>query len=453
MLREVLSEAVAAVADGLHLAVIRLGKGDIVLWRVRRDSFGVPRAVRSALPSGPEAAWEAARAVDGYGMVILVSASLEETETQQFLALFREIRTDLQHFLCAEGFTELLREAVSYDPLTQMYELVTLRGAPEGGFELEATPLFPVGARRGEEVRLTLRFRSGQEAPPVLALVASARDTRMFRPLTVLSAPVRSGVYRVTAQLLRPGVGRFDGLPAPLTRETRSWAELTAAIPERAGPPRSATGHLICAVETSVPDAEPERLTERIARVRQLLTGAVDAEDLRVSLVSYGAHRFVWGVPEPALPVWCWEEHPENALARLDELAAEGPQDDAYPSAAEVECVLAAVSGLLEERAETRAAALLFVGDRSPFPHRIHHSGVLPCPRRHDWRRFLADLRGRPGTRIAAICDSEETPEFWEELSDGPVFGLDAVDLAALRSSLGLPLPARGLPFPLVETE
>lgn len=465
LLREALGEAVARLPDGRDLAVVQIGKSEIFLWKVYRDSLGVPRTKRRTVLRAPG---EAGQPLEGIVYDILdnvqesqalfsVEDSAPGSAPWKVLDGVRRSGAALRDFTCPAPFVDLLREVLAEDPLTRMYELVTLRRTSGGGAEMQTTPLFPVGAQRGETTPLTLRFVSGPPGPPALALVASAQHTQAFGLLSVLSGPVGSGVHTVTAELVRPGRVRFEGLPAPLAEDPRSWNELVSCLPERLEPARPRTGHLVCAVETSVPAADPERLKERIARVRQLLAGLADAPDApRVSLLSYGSHRFAWGVPEQEPPVWCWEGGPEDVLERLDRLAARGPQTESPQRAAEVECALAVIGDRLERSDGTGRTTLLFVGERSPFPRRNQVSGLLPCPRRRDWRLLAGDLRERLGAGFAAICDDhdeEDPPEFWTEFSDGPLFGLDAVDLGALRAALGLSTSARGLPFPLVETE
>ena len=61
-----------------------------------------------------------------------------------------------------------------------------------------------------------------------------ARDGPQVSGLvSMASAKLPPGTYTVTATLRRPGTVSFDGLPAPLRKDTRSWAELCATVPGR----------------------------------------------------------------------------------------------------------------------------------------------------------------------------------------------------------------------------
>ena len=150
-------------------------------------------------------------------------------------------------------------------PSSLWYELVLLRRRRSGRLEFTAQQLFLPEARRGDTRQFTVRCEPSDDNGTVFAV--AARDAAFeFQLVSMASAKVPPGTYRLIATLLRPGRVRFDGLPVKLRTDPRDWLDVLAEVPERLdayGP-----SHLIVAVECCGTDAQVEA---RIDRAGQLL--------------------------------------------------------------------------------------------------------------------------------------------------------------------------------------
>ncbi len=103
----------------------------------------------------------------------------------------------------------------------------------------------------------------------------AARNAELdFQLLSMKSSRIQPGTYTVTATLSRPGSVRFTGLPAPVRDDPRSWLDILAVVPGRAGNSTSRTRPtLIVAVEVC---GTPDELREHghPDRARQLVREA-----------------------------------------------------------------------------------------------------------------------------------------------------------------------------------
>ncbi|WP_179278619.1 hypothetical protein [Actinomadura mexicana] len=368
--------------------------------------------------------------------------------------------------------TELLREVIAEEPLSQSYELVTVREAGSGRPELSGLLLFPVGSRRGDRESLTLRCEPAGEDGTVFAVMAWSPERGTLSLVSRRRIRLAPGRYRLSAELRGPGRIGFHGLPGPLLREERSTEELVAALPVRLAPaaPRA---HLVCAVEAAAQqdeaDGGPGAVAARVSRVREVIeeVAAGPRPGLTVSLIAYGSHSYERRPRHGPVDVVLWKSSPDKALTALDELAARPPIPPGHPRAAPVECVLAEVEARLAERvrsaepsgpgargAEPERTALLLAGYRPPHPP-WPTPGLLPCPAGVDWEEALVQLVHRRRVRVGAICDRPETRSHpaWARITGrSPRAGADTGRLSDLVARLGLgPDEGYRVPFPISE--
>ncbi|NDU75238.1 hypothetical protein GWI34_21805 [Actinomadura sp. DSM 109109] len=359
--------------------------------------------------------------------------------------------------------TELLREVIAEEPLSQSYELVTVREAESGRPELAGLLLFPVGSRRGDRESVTLRCEPAGDGGTVFAVMAWSPERGTLSLVSRRRIRLPPGRYRLSAELRGPGRIGFHGLPGPLLREERSTDELVAALPARLArtAPRA---HLVCAVETAGPrdGGEP---AARFARAHEVISevAAGPRPGLAVSLIVYGSHSYERRPRGTPVDVPVWAATPDRALSALDELAARPPAPGGHPRAAPVECVLAEVEARLGARgraaapgardAEQERTALLLVGDRPPHPP-WPTPGLLPCPAGVDWEEALARLRSRPHVRVGALCDrpSALSHPAWARIAGPSPDGTGSGGLSGLVTRLGLgPDEGYRVPFPISE--
>ena len=181
------------------------------------------------------------------------------------------------------------------------------------------------------------------------------------------------GTYELTAELVRPGKVRFTGLPVPLRDDPRDWGEIVRSVPDRLERPQPA--HLIIAIESS--GAAPI-VRERIGRAEQLVRCVYGHPDnqARFSLLCYGPHAVHRSDPDVAVTCLAWGEGAGSTLDILRGLAEREPAPMGYPSAAQIECMLAEVIARLgtpgggEDR-----PVLVTIGARTAFPRLVNPQG------------------------------------------------------------------------------
>ncbi|MDX6739056.1 hypothetical protein [Actinocorallia sp. A-T 12471] len=449
-LGKALAGALAKTAEGRALIVVSVTGERISVWKVKRDDMGIPRARRASF--SPDSLTESG---ERYGPATVNSAlarvGVAETDAVLVVAApdlaFAEVG-GRRVIVSAAPVRDALGTAIADEPLTQMYELVTLRATVGGRLELGAVPLFPMGTQRGATARVPVRFTAREEDGTVLAVVASTPWERVFRPVSVLRAHTAPAARDLRVDLAGPGRVGFPDVPGTVVPEARPWAELVDALPGRRAPrPEGTTRHLVCAVETGSPGTTRQTMSERVAMLRSLVQTC--PVGTRISLVGYGPHTFPRAGDGSAPEVLCWAEPVPVFLDRLAELERRPVATEGYPLAARLECAFALVAAQLAARASD--TALLVVGARPPFPPRVHPSQILPCPRRHDWSSLAAALRGR-GVRIAAVRDGREAPGFWRELAPGALFDAAARDQEGVAAALRLAGRGEQYAFPLSET-
>jgi hypothetical protein len=333
------------------------------------------------------------------------------------------------------------------DVLTQWYELVVLRRTRSGRLVLEGCPLFPPSAQPGDRQSFTIRCEPSDGSGTVFAVV-TYDPPRSFRLLSIESASLIPGRYDLTAELVRPGLVHFHGLPAALRADHRSWQDLVTAVPSRIDLLRPT--HLVCAVEVS---GTADQVQERLFRVEQLIElVAAEERNLSVSLISYGAHSFDRRVPEEPPRMLTWAAASDEALSALGNLSDSDVSEAGYARAAQLECALAKVAERLT--AQHGRPVLVTVGSRPPFPHRMDPvSEILPCPGRRNWRHALQQIGTRRDITFGAIHDhGPSDEEIWHRLGRDAIAHLNAVNIRRFAASLKLlNLVVQPVPFPILE--
>ncbi|WP_055479156.1 hypothetical protein [Sphaerimonospora mesophila] len=480
LLRKALSRAVALLTGTDRLIVAEVAADGITTFEIHHDEHGTPRARRrfdswedlamAPVPdhtAGRDAVLRTVAAMASSGdlaEVVLVRSTTESLPAGQALSWLGEAYSAVVYSAGAP-VAALVKEAIRNDPLTRSYDLVVLRPDPASGrLELAGKQLFPVGTRPGTRSDVVIRCAPGDAYGTAFAVVT--RRGREPHLLSVSSARLTPGTYTVTAELVHAGKVRFIGLPG-LVEDPRGWAELIGSVPSRL-PPRTGPAHLICAVEVCGPE---EKVAERLGRAHQVIAflSAEFGDRLQVSLIAYGAHSFDHSAPEHPVEVTTWRGTPDHALDGLRLLEERGAITRGFPyhpHAAQLEDMLATVVRRLHrdgptldglDRHRPAPTVLLTVGDRQPHPARADRSGVLPCPRRHDWQTLLGQLGSRPGAVFGAIWDqpqhrAREAHPIWRYLGTSALAHLDALDVRELTVDLGLAAPVVSrIPFPLID--
>lgn len=450
-----LADELARLCTGEVLTIAEFSMDGIVIWEVQRDQVGTPHCRYWPIVSWPddgsvptdEKLDEIIQTRPGSSL-ILASGLLREPYATLF-DRFSFSRGGVPSFRCTSSLAGMLRHVLIHDPLVQWYELVTLQRTPSGPPILKGHLLFPPGAKRGDKETFRIRCEPADENGTVFAVVAT-EQVRRFRLVSLSSANVPPGVYRLTAELRRPGVVCFRDLPAGLQPEHRTWAELVTQVPAQLDVPQPA--HLICAIETS---GVPNQVFERLRRAEQLIRHAAEGVQARLSfsLVSYGTHSFERNVPADQVTMHVWEVTAEQALAALGDLRTRGAAPTGYHLAAQLECALTEINDKL--RSVEGRPIIVAIGARPPFPRRSQlNTALLPCPHRRDWRRAMERLLTQPGISLGAIHGPGPVSEIWMELGRKAFAHLDAFDVHRFAADLGLRNSSPSyVPFPVIESE
>jgi len=461
-LARALRDEVAELVRGASLDIIEFGSSDVIAWQVRQDRNGIPRAwywplEAASLTAGRDLGDDAklSEIINGRGCLICVINSMDGSDAR-LLDEVEAKRPDMRTFRTNVPVSSLLRQAIRHAPLTHRYELVVLRRGSTGRPMLDGHELFAASTLCPKQTDIRIRCEPGEGNSTVLAVVAT-QGARNFQLVSAQAADIDPGVYDLTAELVRPGFVRFHGLPTSLRAEQRDWPDLVAQIPRNLAEVKPA--HLICAIEIS---GDSEQIANRTDRVRQLLkqTDEVGGR-LRVSLITYGSHTFDRRVPDEPATVIRWEASRQAVISVLDGLGTLDPVPQAYPKAAQLECVLALLTKRLavDSRPRSERVVLVTAGVRPAFPPRVDpRTTILPCPHRNDWRRDQKLLkRTYPEIAFGAIYDDAVYPqdvegEVWRELGANALVSGKYVNSRAFAADLKLRMSAEGLPFPLAET-
>jgi hypothetical protein len=433
--------------------VVEFGVEGVIFWEVSRDSNGTPRAEhwppRAISAADPDEVYRlpvVRRLADG-GPVIFVRSSPDVIGRDVF-AIFRELVPNMEVIDCIAAFEDVLRASIKESPLISDYELVLLRKTKSGRLDLEPIRLFTQGQRQPDRSR-TIRVKCARsdERGIAFAIVTKER-ARDFHLMSIQSANLGPGEYELTAELVRPGRIRFHGLPASvkLRHDHRTWSELLNSVPPRLEAPQSS--HLVCLVEVSGTSQQIERRSDRIKEVIRA-AGASEGR-LTVSLLSYGAHSFERRIREEPVRELAWAAPGAEVLDALDQLEQHEPVADDYRYAAQLECALAQVARRVDP--EEGRLVVLTAGSRRPFPPRADpRLDILPCPRRHDWRKYLEMLAGKdPRLVLGAIYDRDtQDVAIWRELGRTVISSSDVVDAWRTAADLGIGAAPVHVPFPL----
>ncbi len=452
---EVLAARVKSLADNMVLMIVEFAGPGVVAWEVRRDQCGTPRGRHwQPVPWGEFYDQDALSGTRlGQFMqrfdrprLLLICSETHDPAARRAFAMAMAMADGTPAFACQERFEELLGRVLAAAPLTQWYELIALRQALSGRLVFTSIPLFPPGARRGDRKPFSIRCEPGDEYGTVFALAAIESADRN-RLLSLQSVNLTAGTYNLTAELRRPGVVRFDGLPATLRPEGRGWPALIASVPDQLHPLHPS--HLICAVEVSGTVAQ---VRDRLDRVDQLIRTAARGTEQRlsVSLITYGSHAVHWDSPGEPTRVLTWAQTGVEALEQLWRLEGRDAADIGYPRAAQLECALTGIAERLT--GQEGRPVLVTVGSRPAFPPRVDpKTEIIPCPDKNDWRRALHRLLEHPGIAFGAISEHNPDEGIWTSLGSDAFAPVNAFDPRRFAAELGL--ASVNIPFPLVGSE
>jgi hypothetical protein len=440
--------------DGLTIAAFE-AEG-ISAWRVRRDENGTPQSRKSVLATppivNPAEFYVRQLASSPTDSRLLITVGALNESRAAVLRLLRAAR-EAPVFECHEPLDDLLRASIRNSSLTRWYDLVVLNEAGNGELQVDYRPLFQPGATRGDRSEsFTVRCAPGEDSGTAFAVIARKPGARRsppdrLHPVQFESAVVPPGIYRLTALLSRPGRVQFEGLPARLVDEERSFARLIRQIPQRL--PTTEPVHLVCVVEVG---GDREQLRHRIDRLEELIAVADGGgRPLAVSVVSYGAHAVMRGMHEEPATVRAWATTPYEAISALGGLLSREVPDSRqeYQRAAQIECALDEVSRRLSQH--SGHPVVVTVGGRPPHPPKVDlYTEIIPCPKRLDWQALIARLRENPRIRFGALCDPGAVRAIWRELGRDALAATDVADIHHFARLLGLQEPALAMPFPLL---
>jgi hypothetical protein len=271
-----------------------------------------------------------------------------------------------------------------------------------------------------------------------------------LRPMQVQVAQVPPGRYELTAELIRPGKVRFEGLPSQslLGHCQGSWDELIRRVPDQLmGPP--APVHLICLAEVCGDD---DVLQQRIDRLEDLVDEARGGGlPLRVSVVAYGAHGVAWSVDDLPPDIRVRAGSADQAITALRGLFGRRLDEREYPRAAQLECALR----LVRERLLSVGGRPVIVtaGGRPAHPPRLDPGRqIIPCPNWVDVGAELEWLLRIPGISFGALRDPNCRGMVWGRLGRHAGAAIDdAVDMEGFIANLDLRAVVQTVPFPVIE--
>ena len=452
VVRHALDVAIERLLAGQSFHVVEFSGEGVVIWEITRDRNGTPHAESwppfFVDPNDDELPDDLLiRGLADRGPLVFVHSS-PGPSPERVRKLLREFDPDPCILDCAAGFEDVLRAAIKNSGLTHFYELVLLRKTRSGKLFFHPVKLFAPGYRSGARKRIRVSIPRSDARGTVFVLVTTEGE-RSFDLMSIESVDLTPGEYDLTAELVRPGRVRFDGLPssARLRHDHRSWSELRRDVPRKLAVP--VPTHLICLVEVT---GTKGQIGKRLDWIRDLITWADRSDgELKVSLVTYGAHSFERGVRDEPATERAWAAPGAGILPRLDELERYEPVDDDYRDAAQLECALALVRSKVSS--DDGRPVILTMGSRRPFPPRNDpRLETLPCPRRVDWRQQLAEIaRAHHDLTLGAICD-RDVPDMaiWREIGTTAIVTSDVVERYEFAARLGIGGAATYVPFPLV---
>ncbi|WP_433241492.1 hypothetical protein [Actinomadura nitritigenes] len=361
----------------------------------------------------------------------------------------------------------LLERVVADRPIASPYGLAALRSRPgDGAAEVVRLPLFPAGARAGDEAEVRVRRAPGGSDQETALAVVTWDDPP--EPVRIVSARMPRGAAGLVRVAL-DGPGRLRFLePDGVDDTAATWPELLRRVPRRLPAAAFAT-ELVCMVELGGRPETARRRRDLVADLLELLGDELGGT-ARVAVVGHLDHPIdpkhknrdvVSGGPL---------QRPDDAARTLADLPFP-PSGPFGARAAPLEDSLDRAAALLNGPRDGRARILLTVAGRPPHPGSGHGDvlrPVEPCPRRLNWRQSVAHLEAAgvrliavtdapapkevPGQAVAAQDARRRDPPEWAVLGAAHRTDLDSADAAGLAKVLGV-LPdgeSPPLPFPLV---
>ena len=458
---DALSDELAQLANGASYTVAEFTVKGVTVWTVSRDDRGTPERPRyTELADVPET--DPVALSDFYSeslapllgdRLALVARSGAGYPAGLLALLLDEHRVPV--YECQTALRERVRSAITVSPLRVGYELVVLRQEQDRRLAMHLRQLFPQDAFSGYSTSFAVRCAPTNEDGTVFAVMIRDQVTGAtpasprLRPIEIQSAKVPPGDYDVSVQLVRPGRVAFHGLPVRLAPEARPWREIVQAVPERLPSPHAA--HLVCLLEIG----GAEHLVHRIERIEELIAAAeATGLQLKVSLVTYGPHSVERNVPEEPVTVLAWATRSDLAVRKLNALKGRAAPANEYPRAAQLECALRAVAGMLVSKnpGKDGAPVVVTAGARPPHPDRVDiHTDIIPCRDRVSWQKTIRTLCDAfPGIKFGALCDTDTVGNIWSFLGRDAIEEVEVVDVPAFAEKLGLRDRVRAVPFPLI---
>lgn len=361
----------------------------------------------------------------------------------------------------------LLERVVADRPIASPYGLAALRSRPgDGAAEVVRLPLFPAGARAGDEAEVRVRRAPGGSDQETALAVVTWDDPP--EPVRIVSARMPRGAAGLVRVAL-DGPGRLRFLePDGVDDTAATWPELLRRVPRRLPAAAFAT-ELVCVLELGGRAETARRRRDLVADLLELLGDELGGT-ARVAVVGHLDHPIdpkhknrdvVSGGPL---------QRPDDAARTLADLPFP-PSGPFGARAAPLEDSLDRAAALLNGPRDGRARILLTVAGRPPHPGSGHGDvlrPVEPCPHRLNWRQSVAQLEASgvrliavtdapapkevPGQAVAAQDARRRDPPEWAVLGAAHRTDLDSADAAGLAKVLGV-LPdgeSPPLPFPLV---
>lgn len=466
--QDALRDQLGRLTGSAAFRIAELAVDSATIFEISRDEHGTPMAVTWNYPyeGGVLRVWEP----DRWSDAMTDPESFHRDIAPRFIVrtlhqLPNELRSLLRSPLCQvpvyeceAPLGELVRAAITQSPLQLGYELAVLKQVPASRMGparlvLTGLPLFPPGETSGRRVGIRIKCEPTDTEGTVFAVVTREprpdvpRLQQQLRLLQVHAAVVRPGTYDLTAELIRPGKVRFDGLGVPLGSSSRSWDQLKRLLPERLAGQEPV--HLVCMVEVC---GGGDRLEQRVYRLQELVTKAqAGAGPLRVSVITYRAHGVAWKVDDRPPEVRARAVPGSAAINTLRGLVGRRVDEREYLGAAQLECALQLVRRIL--RPADGRPVVVTAGGRPAHPPGLDTSRqLIPCPEWVDWRSELDRLSTLPGITFGALCDSRPGGGIWQRLGRHAAATVDdAVDMDSFAADLGLLGVAQTVPFPVIE--
>jgi ABC-type multidrug transport system ATPase subunit/pSer/pThr/pTyr-binding forkhead associated (FHA) protein len=419
------------------LTVAVFGATGLRVWRISPDEDGTPidTLTGSLLWAGLHEddrlfSSQVDGAIDAVGRTLFINTAPSHPDAIAAMAIARGHYPSVSAHEYEADLHLAIHEAISRVPLTRSYELAVLSRDASSHLAIRSLLLFPPGAVKGDRGSVRIRCQPSDKN----GIVFAVRTFYSSTPMLMTSARIAPRIYDLTAELLEPGVVRFEGLPSQPQEDLRTWSEIVATVPERldmAGPV-----HLILAIEADAPEPRQSR---RFDLARDLITTAEGSgAPVTVSVVLYGSQSPASAIPDDGPLVLTWTA---DARQAQDALRSGQRPTPSGAENSEIERALALIAARLSNYDLEGRPVLVTIGARSS-------SG--------NWRTPLNQLLVRhPGIVLGAINESapERRPRgraerIWAELGRAAQARLDNVNVRQFAVDLGL-FASKSTPLPL----